>query len=385
MKNVASLDIFGQCTGCCACRNICPQGAVVIGKNERGFYVPEVTGDCADCGLCLSVCQICSKPPLHSLLGAAAGKNRDLGLRMRSSSGGLFSEICSLLSQRHRDSIVFYGVVWADDCHRAVHEKRTAAGVSDYCGSKYVQSYIGDAFSGIAEALLRESYVLFSGTPCQCAGLANFLRAKSISDERLYLIDVVCHGAASPGLWDEYITVLEKEHNEKIRHYSFRDKSVSWRGIHPVVETASGKRLEPDEMIMSYGKLFNNTSLNEKCYDCDYACTRRVGDLTLGDHWGMDNACKELDDGKGVSVCLINTPKGRALAEELFNTADMTAIEDESYLQPNLRQPTSRNLRQKKFWKDLEKHGYEYAAKKFTVHSRLSSALYKHYKNIKKR
>lgn len=384
MNNVSSLELLNNCTGCCACLNICPKGAITIIKNERGFYNPSVSENCIDCGLCNSVCQITDRPQANKIKFVVAGKSNNLNIRMKSSSGGLFFEVCNFLNEKYNGNISFWGAAWAKDHYSLSHEKRSFETIQDLHGSKYVQSFIGYAFSEIANLLQQGQYVLFSGTGCQCAGLVKYLKAKNVLYDKLFIIDVICHGVPSQQLWEDYIRLIEKKNKAKIVKYSFRDKNVSWHGIHPLVITDSHQTIFPDKLVCSYGKLFANTSLNEKCYECDYTNTNRIGDITLGDFWGIETTHKYLDDGKGVSICLVNTHKGESIISELTKYVNIVNVNDDTFLQPNLQHPTKRNLRQKKFWNDYMKHGYLYVAKKYTMHSKISSMLYKVYKSIKR-
>lgn len=60
MKEICPLI---DCTGCQACRQICPKSAIQLLENEKGHIYPSIDQSlCIDCGLCLKHC-----PSLNSI------------------------------------------------------------------------------------------------------------------------------------------------------------------------------------------------------------------------------------------------------------------------------------------------------------------------------
>lgn len=48
-----------HCTGCAACSQVCPCGAVVMEADEEGFLYPNINEErCSDCGLCRRTCPV---------------------------------------------------------------------------------------------------------------------------------------------------------------------------------------------------------------------------------------------------------------------------------------------------------------------------------------
>ena len=46
-----------ECTGCQACQNVCPVGAITFEQNEEGFYIPVIIKSaCINCGKCYKMC-----------------------------------------------------------------------------------------------------------------------------------------------------------------------------------------------------------------------------------------------------------------------------------------------------------------------------------------
>ncbi len=379
MNNINVYDLNNSCCGCTACASICPTKAIAMVENERGFYVPSVDGEkCIDCGLCKKVCQIGNKPCGNTPSAKYAVVNTDESVRMVSSSGGFFTMLLDALIAQYGNSFYCFGVAF--DGNMAV-EYRSASTLDEceaFRGSKYVQARLGDTYSKIAQLLSAGNSVLFVGTGCYCAGLKNYISASKANTDRLYTVDIVCHGTPSGGLWREYLSALEARGGAKISAYSFRNKAEGWRGVHPSASYENGTDVPRDDLFMSYAKLFGNLSLNNSCYTCKYACTERMGEITIGDFWGIEaSECKELDDGRGVSLCLVNTEKGARLFNMSSASARVMPINDDSYLQPQLRYPTGKNILCDSFWVDFGKNGYEYVAKKYACKSKLYRAWMK--------
>lgn len=125
---------------------------------------------------------------------------------------------------------------------------------------------------------------------------------RKVDDQNLYIIDIFCHGVPSIKFWKSYLKHVEDSSMEKITGFSFRNIEVSWRGIHPKIETISGKTIFDDDLIKSYGKLFGNLALNNCYYHCAFAKMQRIGDLTLGDYWRIEKKHNDFNDGKSRLV-----------------------------------------------------------------------------------
>lgn len=62
-------------------------------------------------------------------------------------------------------------------CKRATTKQQ----LQEMRGSKFVQSDLGNIFQDIKKELKEGTTILFSGTPCQVAGLLSFLRKNQIT------------------------------------------------------------------------------------------------------------------------------------------------------------------------------------------------------------
>ena len=86
-------------------------------------------------------------------------------------------------------------------------------------GSKYVQSDTNTVYSQIKDLLNRDKFVLFTGTPCQVAGLNSYLGKDY---DNLLTMDLICHGIPSPLVWEKYLKALAK--GRTVNNVTFRNK-----------------------------------------------------------------------------------------------------------------------------------------------------------------
>ena len=161
-----------DCCGCHACSNVCPKQCISMQLDEEGFLYPIVdTQKCIDCGLCENVCPIINRGKSRSPINVFAAKNNNEEIRIKSSSGGIFT----LLAEK---IIIEGGVVFGAKFDKNWDVKHgyteTIEGLAAFRGSKYVQSQIEDNYQKAEKFLKQGRKVLFSGTPCQIAGLKCF-------------------------------------------------------------------------------------------------------------------------------------------------------------------------------------------------------------------
>lgn len=331
------LDSFiqSECTGCGACEEKCPVGAITM-KMTQGFFYPVIDKNkCIHCNLCRSICKnifniFCTNDNIIDNIKCFYGWNMDEEQRMRSTSGGAFPAIVKMWLDLHPGAWI-YGAVY-DDAIRVVHKGvRTMDDVQSMCRSKYVQSNMTGIFSDIINKLERKEYVLFSGTPCQVAALKSIVGNKS---EFLMTVDLVCHGVLSPMLFDKYLAQLSINRGQKVKSYSFRNKynkflKKSLRMIKTEFDDGYVKVTENDLLIMAYkNRLFYRLS----CFNCPYASTIRVADFTIGDFWGIENRIPKLKTEriKGISMVMLNNYTACSLENKLCEYMDLNEIELET-------------------------------------------------------
>ena len=349
------------CTGCGACHNICPRHAIVMQSDEEGFVYPQINNEfCVSCGLCQSVCPELNPIQKHDFVThplAVVAKSEEVA--KKSSSGGMFTVLASWVLEHN--GFVF-GASF-DDNLRVTHIKISSISDLDKLrGSKYVQSNILYTYKEVRECLKNKSYVLFSGTPCQIAGLYGFLGKLDIT--LLFTVDIVCHGVPSIKAFHLYLEKLSlKEHFDlsEIRSFLFRDLH-RWNVTPSMQIEGYGKRiLSVDKNI--YMLLFLSSRLHRySCYHCQYACQRRISDITIADFWGIGEKVPfKYDVSHGCSLVLVNSVKGESLFKYISGKINFEerqweeALNDNSQLHSCSVCPKDR----KDVYKYMESHTYE--------------------------
>ena len=329
-----------SCFGCGACEAICPKGAITMRRDDEGFLYPLIDEDeCSDCGMCKGVC------PANSDIGSCDFsfhmlRCNDEELLSQSSSGGAFSLLADAVIQKGG---LVAGAVFNDELEVVHILGKTIDGMR---GSKYVQSRTGTIFRDIKNALDEDIPVLFSGTPCQCHGLLSYLGGNR---RGLILVSLICRGVASPGLWQDYLHLLEAR-SGKVTGFCFRDKSAADNG-HTVSYLRSGRTekvsMDKDAFTVMYLKCL---SLRSSCYNCPYTRCDLPFDISIGDLWGTD--CPEYRDGKGLSLVITRTCEGNALLDLCRDKAVIRPIDGNAPLQPSLQAPAPKSLLRKLLFKD---------------------------------
>lgn len=304
-----------ECMGCHACSNICPKNCISMDKDKDWFWYPNVDyNKCIKCGKCIKVCPIINKAKVDNNPKAYACINNDEEVRLKSSSGGIFS----LIAEQFIDS---GGVVFGaefDDEFRVLHNYiEKINDIGKLRGSKYVQSWIGDMYSQVKHFLKQGRDVLFTGTPCQIGGLKSYLDK---SYDNLFCIDIICHGVPSPKVWDKYIDFRNKKAVSSPRRISFRMKSEGWKRFSVSFFFKNNKEYRKkyqDDLYMN--AFLKNVCLRPSCYACGFKSLHRQSDITLADFWGIQNILPEMDDDKGTSLIFVNSDKGQKILEKIKN------------------------------------------------------------------
>ena len=309
------LDLGNRsCSGCGACEDICPKGAVVMRPDERGFLYPHISGDlCISCRRCEKVC-----PELNPYRGnreepvcyAAAA---DDSIRRISSSGGVFTLFAQPVLKKGGSVC---GAMFRDGFsvgHGFIEKEEE---LDRLRRSKYVQSDTRGVYRELRKRVSAGEQVLFSGCPCQVAAARNCLEGCGAKEGQVLFIDIICHGVPSPKMWSDYLA--ENFDLSGIRSIQFRNKLENWRADELLIFHKNGKTERLPREQSAYEKGFmNNTSLRDGCEACIFAAARRQGDITVGDFWGIEARNPDLNDGKGISVLLVNNETGRKALEEI--------------------------------------------------------------------
>lgn len=351
-----------ECCGCTACASICQRKAITMQPDALGFLYPKVDeGLCTNCGLCEKVCSFNKNYDRnHTTPKVYAVRHKDIAEVEKSRSGAMFIAITDHILN---NGGVVYGAGYSDH-FRVVHKRATNTKERDeFRGSKYVQSDLGSTFIQVANDLKDGLEVCFSGTPCQTAGLHSFLKIKKINTEKLFLIDIVCHGTPAPYIWRDYLTYIEEKHGGEATEVSFRDKAVFGWAAHKESFVIKGERI----VANTYSHLFSKyIFFRHSCGVCHFANCDRPSDITIGDFWGWERVDKDLNkDDKGVSLVLVNTEKGRFLYEQIAHAISSIEAELKRALQPNLQAPSRTSSKRYKFEKDYVRKGFLYVVKKY--------------------
>ncbi len=305
------LNIPKNCCGCGACTKACPKNCIAMQPNGEGFLYPYVDSSiCVDCGICNKVCPVGKAQRKETSPSAFAAVCVDETIRSTSSSGGVFSLIAEAVIN---DGGAVFGAAF-DSNFRVCHIKAESIDqLTALRTSKYVQSDLGNCYAE-AEQLLKDGRkVLFTGTACQISGLLGYLRHEY---EGLITQDVFCLGVPSPAVWDEYKKF--RATGRELTAISFRHKLPEEKTYALRFQFADGSELIERSSTCLYTKAFvGRLCLRESCYDCAFKGLSRSSDITLADFWGVESHAPELDDGKGVSLVLIHSEKGRAVFDSI--------------------------------------------------------------------
>lgn len=353
MKEVIDAKL---CYGCGACAKLCPVGCISMERDEKGFLYPVIDQErCIDCGTCRKNCiagQYGKDGQKANAPAVCIGVHKDEKIWMNSASGGAFSAIVKALEQ---ENFAVFGAGW-DSENRVAHsyadnEEKTQA----FRKSKYVQSYMGDSYQ-TAEAFLKEGKrVVFSGTPCQIAGL---YAALGRDYPNLYTIDLICTGVVSPLLYEKFLSFLEKKYKSGVVKVDMRYKvknKEGWNIGDTQVTFGDGRRIRNRDSRL-YRQLYGQkTAYRESCYNCQFANSDRIGDITIGDWWGSLDRLPEVKEHKGISLILFNSEKGKELMEAVRQNMYMEKIDLDAALadNPTLSHATVRSRRCDELWRDF--------------------------------
>lgn len=371
MENINVFDEKKYCCNCSACYNICPKQAIDIVEDEYGFTYPKINKEiCIQCGLCRKICTFKSNDKYNKVEKIAyVSYSTDEDIRKNSASGGIFASIAKEILQLHG---LVYGCSLENFDGKLIPKHIKIDKIDQLYklqGSKYVQSDIGETFKFVKEDLEKEKLVLFSGTPCQVAGLKSFLR-KDFNN--LFTIDIICHGVPSAKFFQDYLNYMEKKINGKIINFKFRDKIKGWRLV-ASIRYKQGKKeklkiIYPEES--SYYKMFLDSKIyRDSCYRCPYANSNRPAELTIGDYWGIENVhpelLEELNIKKGVSCLVVNNQKGKEIIEKycknlkIYNSNYNNVTSGNDQLNSPSKHPNDRlqilNSYKEKGYKEIEK------------------------------
>lgn len=313
-----------DCYGCSACYSICLSRCIIMAKDDEGFLYPIVDQNtCINCKRCEMVCPSLNQFSPTTPLKVYAAKNKDIQIRRESSSGGIFTLLADHIIEKH-NGVVFGAGIDSNNMirHLSVEDKDK---IHLLRGSKYAQSDMGDSYQEVKAYLNQGRYVLFTGTPCQVAGLKAFLQR---SYKTLLCVDVVCHGSPSCDVLKYYLAGLEKEFGSRATGINFRDKKTGWKDYFFSISFENKKKYLCQKDKSAYMRGFiGNLYLRPSCYNCKVKNLKSGSDITLGDYWGVSSRFPEFDDDTGVSLVIVNTAKGYEYFNKLKDSMDIRESE----------------------------------------------------------
>ncbi|BEG97878.1 Coenzyme F420 hydrogenase/dehydrogenase, beta subunit C-terminal domain [Bacteroides sedimenti] len=355
-----------DCCGCNACVSKCPKQCIKMEEDYEGFLYPVIDkGVCIDCGLCEKVCPVINQNNPGKPLKVYAAKNQDEKIRMESSSGGIFTLLAEYVLS---EGGVVFGAKFNKDWEVIHDYTETSEGLAVFRGSKYVQSQIGETYRQAEEFLKQGRKVLFSGTPCQIAGLKLFLRREYVN---LLAVDFVCHGVPSPKVFRMYLnetiarqgvdgekTVLSYPIDKRslINDIKFRDKRLGWKKYSFALTLSVPLEKEEKSILFSEPLTENvfmkgflkDLYLRPSCYQCPSKSFKSGSDLSIADYWGIQNVLQDFDDDMGVSLVLVNTEKGETIYKNInvisVETSYQKAFQYNPCLEINVKLPKSRKI-----------------------------------------
>lgn len=331
--------------------------------DEEGFLYPEFNLEtCDNCGACEKVCPLLDEriPAPCDEQHIFAATNKDKQLLAFSASGGAFGTLATNVLEKGG---IVYGVAYTEDMvakHISVDNVDDLKHLHD---SKYVQSELGHVFPKVKEHLQDGREVLFTGTPCQIAGLSKYLKKPY---PNLLTCDILCHGVASPRIFGEYIKYVEKKTRQKITNLSLRDKKNGWG----VTTTRIDYQNHPSEYNSYWASIWVmaypcHLITRPSCHKCRFCSYDRCGDISIGDFWGIEKKAPEYDAHDGVSLLMVNTAKGHRVFTDVRDKFLVLEANREEACQPVLIAPISPSPLRSQFWADYKRRGIDYVINKY--------------------
>ncbi len=376
-------NIKNQCTGCSACKAVCPLNCIEMLADEEGFYFPVIDHEkCVKCGKCESVCQVFQSNHIKNEKTTYFGFHKDAQKRYDSSSGGAF---VALAEETIKNGGVVFGAFFDLKERTLYHCSTDSVSLPELQKSKYIESDMRDTIAEIQKNIDQKRRVLFCGTPCQGAGVK-----KAISDAEGFLVvcDFICHGVPSSALFKEHLDSLMGK--TELLELDFRPKDKGWSGMNVCFKTRTKTKakafLTPFMFDSFYrGFMSENVFLRRSCYDCRHR-QEHLSDITIADFWGWREYDPNINDEKGLSLIVANNDLGRSLVESIQGEFNLTQIDNRYSEYAYGKKDYSKAWgKRDAFFELVREKGFEKAAKKTYMKGSLKQEIiYKLKKIVKK-
>lgn len=331
-----------QCTACGACLQSCPKKCISL-QNDKGYDMPVIDASlCVQCGKCEQVCHLNNQKFDCSIenLQAMACVNNDKKQLQRETSGGVFGAIAKWVLNKKG---VVYGCAYTNHLKATQIRVDDVSGLTKLYGSKYVRSCVENTYVNVLEDLKKGLLVLYSGTPCQIAGLKSFLK---VEYDNLITVDLICHGVPEQTHFLKFVKWYEKKYNVSLNDVSFRDKSnKGWALSGKIYGIKENKKYQKKLFYFDnwyYFYFMKGMIYRESCYSCRYTNLYREGDFTLGDCWGSEKLNLPFSDKNGCSLVLLNSEKSKKIFKELDVTAFEISLDKAVVNNGQLKEPTKK-------------------------------------------
>lgn len=349
-----------KCTGCRACEQICPTKCIEMVNDKEGFAYPiKDEKKCIHCNLCKKVCPILNKiekneeePEVYAL------RNKDENVVLNSSSGGAFTSIMQSFCD---NNTVIFGVKF-DENLKVVHDYVYDIKDTDiFKKSKYVQSNIGNTYKKAKEFLNQGKKVLFTGTPCQIAGLKKYLNKEY---EHLLLVDLICHGVPSQKIFDKYIEEVKSKYKKDIKSINFREKTYKnniWNSKNIKIKLENNKDIIENSVDSPFLRGYHcNLFLRPSCENCTFANPNRFSDITIADCWGIEKLNKDMNVHEGQSMIVANSKKGKEIIEKIKLNSELIKLNLDFAIENNrqFREPIKFNKHRDEFFENIDKYKF---------------------------
>ena len=366
------------CCGCAACVQRCPKQCITLYEDYEGFLYPQVDLEiCIDCGICEKVCPISKECNPHLPIKVYAAMHKDENVRLKSSSGGIFTLLAEKIIN---EGGVVFGARFDDTWQVCLDYAETSESISAFRGSKYVQARTENTYIQAEKFLKSGRKVLFTGSPCQIAGLKKYL---SKEYDNLLAVDFVCHGVPSPKIWNRYLQEILTYKGQKnaitfssnlssflegyapITEINFRNKALGWKKFSLVLRQEFIEEADDDKKKTftfsnvhnenTYMRLFlSDVILRPSCYECHCKEGKSGADLTIADFWGIGNISPEMDDDRGTSLVLIQSERGKDVFLSLDMIKKEQTYEEASRTNQGLKSICKPHPKRDLFWKKIE-------------------------------